>query len=443
MRISRPLVALVAAAASTTLVAGLTSPASAATYDGKPTAAGARWLSSQLTDGVVHNEQFDFDDWALTIDFTLGLDAAGRKPALVEQLTTKIADNVTSYTEPFGDTYAGNLGKAAVLAIVGHRDPRSFGGQDLIAKLEGRVSSTAPIVGRIEDLSAFADSANVFGQAHAARALNTADSPKAADALAFLLEQQCDKGFFRQSFTTDKAAVDQSCQGAPAAERTPSTDATALAVLSLTGVKGPGVKPAIDNAVDWLVGHQRANGSFSDDGRAKSPANANSTGLAGWALGEARAARPAAKAATWLRNLQVPAANPCARRLRTDVGAIAYDAAAYRKGQRKGISVELQDQWRRASSQALPALVWAPDAEGRFTAKAPSTVGAGDRLRISITGAAPGERVCVTGGGIREYLGKRQAITQVAFTAPTNPGRRTYKVWLGNRVREVSVRVTG
>ena len=38
-------------------------------------------------------------------------------------------------------------------------------------------------------------------------------------------------------------------------------------------------------------------------------------------------------------------------------GAIAYDRAAWRLGEEEGITVAAQDQWRRASTQAAPALL--------------------------------------------------------------------------------------
>ena len=78
MGITRPLAALAAAA----LVAGVESPrrrAPASPYDPKPVKAGAGWLSDQVTDGLVHNDQYDFDDVGLSIDVALGLDAAGQE----------------------------------------------------------------------------------------------------------------------------------------------------------------------------------------------------------------------------------------------------------------------------------------------------------------------------------------------------------------------------
>lgn len=442
MRTSRPLAALVAASAATVLVAGLMPSANAAApYDPKPTKRGSTWLAGQLTDGIVHNREFDFDDYGLTIDVALGLHGAERKPTVVQEIATAFAPNVSSYTGFMTDRYAGNIGKAAVLALAAHRDPRDFGGQDLIAQLEERVSTTAPITGRIEDLGA-TDYANVFGQAHAVRALTLTDSTRVADATAFLLQQQCAAGFFRAAFTADKALPDQSCDGAPSAQQ-PNVDATALAVLSLQSSKVAGVKAAVRKAVRWLSENQRGNGSFSTKNKAKGKSNANSTGLAGWALGVNGATGKAAKAAVWIRNLQAPTRNPCSGRLGKHAGAIALDAQAYSLTQGFGIKANTEDQWRRASSQALPVLRWAPRAEGSFTAKAPRRGTVGEKLRIELTGVAPGERVCVSDGLFTyEFPSGRKATTRVSFVLRDKTGVRTFKVWLGSKRRDVTVRVT-
>ena len=250
---------IVVATAAATLVTGMTSaPAGAAsTYDPAPAKSGAAWLSDQVTDGLVHNEQYDFDDVGLSIDVALGLDAAGKKPTVVKAITKAVAKNVAFYTAFAPSVYAGPTAKAAVLALSQDKNPRAFGGVDLVAQLEARVATTAPITGRIED--AFdptdefgGDYANVIGQAYAAQALSLVGSAKATSATAFLLAQQCDKGYFRQYFTADKTRTDQSCQGAPRAERGASTDATALAVLALQDVKGSKAKGAVKKAVAWL-----------------------------------------------------------------------------------------------------------------------------------------------------------------------------------------------
>ena len=59
--------------------------------------------------------------------------------------------------------------------------------------------------------------------------------------------------------------------------------------------------------------------------------NTNSTGLAAWVLGDAGACRPAARAARWVRDLQVLDAGGTS--LEGEDGAIAYDAAGYAEGE--------------------------------------------------------------------------------------------------------------
>ena len=450
MSVSRPLLGLVAAATTVSLVA---SPATAARVsDPKPVAQGAGWLSSQLTKNLVHNEQYGFDDLGLSIDVALGLHASGKKATVVQGITKAVARNITSYTSYDDGTYvsvfAGSIAKAATLAQQTGRNPRSFGGQNLIAQLEGRVSTAAPNTGRIQDdydtsNPDAGDYANVIGQAYAAQALADAKSPQTAPVEAFLLEQQCSDGYFRLSFNADKSAADQTCDGAPKAQRTPDTDATAIAVLALQHVKGAKAKSAVKKAVAWLVDVQGADGSFGG-GKSTKDANANSTGLAGWALGETGATGAAARAAVWVRNLQVSAPNPCSNKLAKSTGAIAYDADAYGTAQGFGIKKKDQDQWRRASAQALPALRWAPKASGAFTVSAPRAVQQGKQLRVALTGVAPGQRVCVTeGASSYEFLSGPKATRQVTFAVASNPGVRTFGVWLGGVERDVTVRVTG
>jgi hypothetical protein len=448
MSVSPPLAAVAAGLTAVALAASGPAAQAAPSYDGKPLAQGAGWLSSQLTKNLVHNEQFQFDDIGLSVDVALGLDAAGQKAAVVKAVTKAVSKNVAFYVGD-GDQgiYAGATAKAAVLAETQGKDPRAFGGLDLVTQLEGRVATAAPIVGRIQDAydptSEFGgDFANVVGQAYAAQALSDAKSAAAAPVARFLLEQQCSDGFFRLGFTADKTAADQSCDGAARAARTPDTDATAIAVLALQHVKGAKAKGAVKRAVAWLVDVQGADGSFGG-GKSTKDANSNSTGLAGWALGATGAVKPAQRAAVWVRNLQA-AANPCAHKLSKQVGAIAYDEDAYGTAQGFGIKKKTQDQWRRTSAQALPVLLWAPRSEGPTGASAPSTVRTGAPLRISVGGVAPGQRVCVVeGASSYEFPSGAKATTAVKFVVASDPGVRTFQVWVGKQRHDVTVRVTG
>ena len=345
--LNRPLAALSAAALVLTL--GATAPAHASVASKAPGHAG-HWLEAQLTGGLIHNGQYDFDDYVLTADTAFALEALGGHADTVRTIRKALARHVGAWTTYGSEVYAGSVAKALVLAESAHGDPRDFGGINLVKGLNRRVSSTAPYVGRIEDKAA-TDYANTIGQAFAARGLAVARSNRADDAIRFLLKQQCSKGFFRLNFA-DKSAAKQGCDAGTRAQSSPDTDVTALTVIQLEAVphKSRKVERSIRDAVAWLKRNQRANGSFGG-GTSTADPNTNSTGLAGWALGEAGRCGPAVKAATWVRKLQVT------DQVAGERGAIAYDKAGFKAATADGITTAARDQWRRATAQAAPALL--------------------------------------------------------------------------------------
>lgn len=346
--------AAVLTAAAITLSA-LSSPARAA--DPTPAELSAAWLTGELTDGLVHNDQYAFDDIGLTIDVGLALNAIGSQPAAVAQLRAAVAPEIKGYTTYKKSVFAASTAKALVLAQTLGASPRSFGGVNLVKQLQQRVSlADTPIRGRIADKSRGADYANVVGQAYAVQGLAAARSRKAGAVLDFFLEQQCDAGYFRLNFTPNKNRRDQTCDGGTKAQSPADTDVTALAVITLVGLDSsrPKVQRAATRAVRWLKHRQRANGSFGG-GPTTPGSNTNSTGLAATALGLVGACKPARQAAEWVLALQIPAATPG---LEAQAGAIAYDRGAYDAVVAAGdITIDDQDQWRRATAQAAPALL--------------------------------------------------------------------------------------
>jgi len=356
----RPVAALAAGALLATTFAG---PAQADRADD-----GAVWLESQLTDSLVHNDQFDFDDYGLTLDFGFGLKAIGGQGATVRAIRDEMAEHVASYTTGAdfgtpGDRYAGPIAKLAAYAKAAGADPRSYGGAHLVKRLNARVAVKKPVVGRLQDKGE-ADFANVIGQSFAARVLTQVGSRKAGRAVTFLLMQQCRAGFFRLNFAA-KSARKQSCDAAPKGKRAPDTDVTALTVVNLRAIppkkRSKAVRVAIAEASAWLKERQKKNGSFGG-GTSTEASNANSTGLAAWALGSSRVCRPAARAARWVRDLQV--VDAAGTPLEGEDGAIAYDAAAYAGGE-DGIDDTERDQWRRTTAQAAPGLSYVRVADCR------------------------------------------------------------------------------
>jgi hypothetical protein len=354
-------VALVSTALAVSAVSAV-DPAQAVPVD-SPGGHGATWLAGQLSPrGVIHNRQFDFDDYGLTADTAFALDAIGGHRKDVAKARTALSKHVSDYTTDaaFGsaDVFAGAQAKLLVLAQTTGGGARAFGGHDLVSDLVGRVITSGPSRGRIEDVVDPAnpfggDTANTIGQVFTARGLLRAGEPEGQSALAYLLQQQCDAGFFRLDLPADKSAADQSCGTGDRAD----TDVTALAVVELAAVaKGHGrLKVALASAIRWLMRHQHANGSFGGAGPT-SAANANSTGLAGWAFlteGRCGAARDAAG---WLANRQLTG-SLAGTKLAGERGAVGYDNATLQAAKKNGIVVETRDKWRRATSQAAPALI--------------------------------------------------------------------------------------
>jgi hypothetical protein len=345
------------------LTAGLLAAGPSASAAPKPADphASATWLSKQLTNGVVHNAQFDFDDYGLTADVGFALAALEGNSPTLRKLTKTLAKRVDSWTTgvDFGgsDVFAGSTAKALVFAQTVGENPKKFGGTNLVKQLTALVSTAGPTKGRIHDVSTSGDFANTIGQSFAATGLVNAKADTGKPALKFLLKQQCRKGFFRLDFS-DMTATDQTCDGAAASDRAPDTDTTALTVINLLSLEHPSPKAraAVGKAVKWLRRTQKDDGSFGG-GPSTEASNANSTGLAGWALAFADWCPNAGRAAGWLAKLTVTS-DEAGTKLKRQGGSVAYDRKAFKAGVNDGITDESRDQWIRATAQAAPALTY-------------------------------------------------------------------------------------
>jgi hypothetical protein len=413
-------------ASATLAVSGLTlvAPAANAATDTRPETIGATWLVGQLTNGLFHYPDTGFgayDDYGLSIDAGMSLLSVGGHATDVHTIDAALATNIDKYVtgDAFGDTgslYAGATAKAAYFAEQAYdadntnASPISFGGHSLFSDLDSRVSETAPIAGRIEDLSPVfqTDYANTIGQAFAVGVLNTLSSVKSADAQAFLLKQQCSAGYFRLNFTPDKTAADQTCDGGIAAgQSAPDPDATATALRMLAPEIGSSatVARAIGKAEGWLMAQQHADGSFGG-GTSTSSSNTNSTALAGWALGLLGDTDAASRAAAWVRGRQADEVAGCSDALGTQTGAMGYNDAAVAAGLKAGITTATTDQWRRASAQGLAVLQWAPAAAPLVLHTPGGYVQARTSVAYGVSGT-PGDKVCLTGSGspVRGVIG--------------------------------------
>jgi len=415
------------ALAATTLAA---QPASAATPV-PPTQLAADWSAGQLADGLVMGQYGA--DVGLTVDAGLAFDALGRT-ADANRVADAIADRlVTSDEVPYGYVssdeydwqppydfvqvgyYANATAKAAAFAQrLGRDAATAYPDVDLIAQLE---TLTGPD-GVIADDSSFDNYANTIGQAFAVEALTAAASEEASAATDALLAQQCPAGYFR--FDLDAAACSADTAGV-------APDTTALVVLSLleSGDTSTEVTSAITEATAWLQSVQLANGSFEGDASAPG-SNSNSTGLAGWALGDAGRTASAAKAAAWVRSMQVADAGACVSQAPT--GAIAYNADDLAAARAAGIAgnATIQDKWRRAAFQAAPVLRWAPAATTPLSISTPATAVEKSSVTATVRGLAAGEQGCVSLGGDARRVVGTGADLAVAFTLPAGAAAHTF-----------------
>lgn len=415
-------------AAATLLTSGATllaGPANAVT-DPRPVTIGADWLAGQLVSGL-QQSSFGGPDVGLSIDSATALASVGGHASDISAISDAVGPQLVktgefsygyaesdeysySPTDPNAPGvfqqkgyYASGLAKSLYFAeSTGISNIPAWAGTDLVADLGSLVATSGPSTGRLEDNSYYGDFANVLSQAYGASGLIRAGSPKQTAVLDYLLEQQCTAGYFRLNFTPDKNADDQTCDGGRAAKQSaPDPDVTAEVTRLLIPFANSDITLArrVGRAEGWLASQQRADGSFVG-GTSTAVPNANSTGLAGWTLmllGDDAAAK---RAAGWIRQHQADEVTGCADGLTTETGAIGYDDPTVGTAITSGIGTA-RPKWVRSTSQALPVLqVLSQTAPALVVGGSSGYVQASRAAAYKVTGAVPGEKLCLTGGAV-------------------------------------------
>lgn len=319
--------------AATVAISG---PASAATITDPGTAA-ARYLSQQLAAGGDHLLYDSFmggpryDNTGGTADAIMGLAASGTSRAQAAKSTAWFAKNVTAYTGSGPAISAGATAKALLLAVVEGRNPRTFGGVDLISQLQDRLAASGRFQDKLDPgVKDAEDYSSSISQSLALLALQRAGQPVSPTAVSYLLKQQCSNGGF--DFTLD----DTSCTSDP--------DATGFVVQALVAVGGQ--RNAVSKAVTYLGGQQNSVGAVGDVGVA------NSTGLAAMAFTAAGDTARATKARSYLRTLQYGCGFPDA--LRGGLAANAQSLADKKQSGSKAVPDQSDDT---ATAQGILGLV--------------------------------------------------------------------------------------
>jgi hypothetical protein len=315
----------------------------------------ASWQGSQLTKGVIHNGQYDFDDWGLTVDTALALAAVGNEPKKLKHVTRVFAKNYfKSYVRPGGDFYAGAAAKTLLAVDVLNRSPRHFGGHNVRALVLNLVAPDTEgfETGRVRDQSQYPDTSSTFAQSYAVIGLaRTGRVPQ--DTVNYLKKQQCPEGYFRLTEVAGENCATSNSK--------PDVDATALAIQALLAADKAGAEVpvrAVSKAAKWLVSAQHDNGSFPGGTSTPGP-NTNSTGLAAQALRATGHDRAQRAAASYVASMQLTAANATGAATK-DIGAIAYNKKALKNALKNGIQLVERDQFRRATAQAIFAFAPIP-----------------------------------------------------------------------------------
>ena len=331
------------------------------------------WIEGELNDnGGTLPSPFGGPDFGLTNDAIIALNTGGRGAApAATTATSNLAANINDYItgEAFGDTgshYAGPIGKSMFAAEVQSADINDFGGVDLEALSRAAVQPSGIHEGRFSDVSLFGDFSNGFGQAFNVLALSRTAGGAPPSAVDFLLAQQCPAGGFRLNFDgpfppDPMVPVTRGCTSDAEAD----TDATSLAIEALVALYPAVTDTAavVDGAAAWLIGQQDpVTGGFHGTGPTAA-ANTNTSGLAVQALASAGFVDAAARARDYIGDLQLDAARTTGTPAAGEEGAIALNPGALDTALSSGIDALARDQWRRATTQAVLALIDLPLAD--------------------------------------------------------------------------------
>lgn len=296
-------------------VAGLglsSASAGAQVDDATPPEAAGSWLADQFVDG----ERFEFvfgpdvfADHGGTVDATIALAAAGVADDIGAAATDWLgtSEQTKAYAGDPGDgaNQAGGLAKLALLAQTRGLDARDWGedGVDLIQRLVDMEDASGDFINTPYNTNDF----KTFSHAFAIMALSRqGDAAPSAASLDLLLTSQCADGGFDGDLDEDPA----DCSS--------GIDSTAVALMALIAADRADDADEIADAVDHLIDAQGTDGGFG---------NANSTGVAVYALRLAGATAAADAGAAYLLTLQ----QDCDA-AEADRGAIAFDESGFDAG---------------------------------------------------------------------------------------------------------------
>lgn len=286
-------------------------------------------------------------DWGLTIDAVFALSSAGVGKDIVEATVEAMQSDDFTYLDNQNANNMGAFAKTALALQIAGEDPTNFHGQDLIALLRSKVQASGKV----------GTNSNHFGQALAVLALARTPEGVPQHVVDYTLGYQCrtagHANFGGFSFLNGANA----CNGVDG-------DAVGMLGSALLAVRGQLDPQVMTDAQTWLADHQLTDGSFATSW--SGAGNTNSAGLVAQfarQLGTPGAREIAGNTHHYLAGLSVGCSHPFAFGATSVTtgggywtqwrGAIAYNRTALDAGSGPGVATGLQDQWRRASAQAV------------------------------------------------------------------------------------------
>ena len=354
----------------------------------------------QLTNGLMHNPTFGgFDDYGLSIDTALALDAGRRPQRRGRGHRRRDRSHASaSYISTFGGptTTQARSAKALVLAqVAGDRTPTTSAAE-LVTNLEPHGELSDPIAGRIEEPErpSFGDFANTLGQAYAAHALTARGlaarrPPRRLPAQAAVPQRWLPAVDFNPSKTASRPVLHEQRHGRDRRHRDRRTPAGSQSATQNRGHRDhQGARPG------WLAAEGRRflgwwpqhRGLERQQHRAGSP-------------GAGRAPADSEQAAEWLRAHQVTPLDRC--------NALGDLRRCHRLRRRRASGRPRRGHHRRVaatSGDARTAQAAAGDAVPAAVASAPLTLTgpagfrkAGTSAALTTRGVLDGTQLCLNG----------------------------------------------
>ncbi|MEU7606026.1 prenyltransferase/squalene oxidase repeat-containing protein [Streptomyces sp. NPDC041003] len=270
--------------------------------EGPDTKKGVAYLTapSRLVQGRFYESQpgSGFADYGLTIDGAYALAATGGNNAALRNIVDFMDKGgkdgqkrgIHDWTL-IGTKYAsgGSIGKTAVLAEAVGRDPRNFGGQDLIAAL-AKITCHAKTSTRQECAAKgnYAYATSVFKQSLGVMAqVRAGETAAAAEPIAYLKSLQDPSGGW------------VSLIGEPS---TTEVDSTAMAAMTIDLLPDAASQASVDKALAWLAAQQKEDGGFQ--GASGNSVNSAALAVQGLSLDAPKYGAQIAKARKFLASQQ-------------------------------------------------------------------------------------------------------------------------------------------